>query len=483
MVIRILISFLAIIYFACELPTKPDPDDKEDLFSATHDYDGRRIVHATPIIIQWTDVTIENFKEFIVERATITENGTQWELVDRIPDSLATSYTDTIDDDITLQYSVRAVDNNNQYRHALTAPFVVPEVTSLIVPHEYSSINKAHGTKFIDSGDTISVHPGVYTGHFKFLNKNVFIIGIDGRSSTTLEAADEIQSVVEINRGHLKGFTITNGRAYWGSGVYAYGSARITNCNIVRNRAIENPEAEEYAYPFGTGGGLFATDTAVVEHCTIQRNGASTSGGGVNINKMATLAHSTIYRNASPIGGGLRINGDFNGTIRNNHIIRNTTFEGIGGGIYVVEGEHQIFNCVINQNNANFGGGGILISAGSSLSIVNCVIYMNSALLSEDGAFMVDGDIQIINSIVWDNLGTFDRRFMISVSSYSDIQTIGTSPFGNIDLDPEFEDPEAGDFHFQPGSPCIDAGDPNGAYRDVDGSRNDMGVYGGPYGE
>ena len=45
-----------------------------------------------------------------------------------------------------------------------------------------------------------------------------------------------------------------------------------------------------------------------------------------------------------------------------------------------------------------------------------------------------------------------------------------------------FVDAENGDYRLQPGSPCIDAGNPAAVYNDVDGSRNDMGAYGGPRG-
>jgi hypothetical protein len=49
---------------------------------------------------------------------------------------------------------------------------------------------------------------------------------------------------------------------------------------------------------------------------------------------------------------------------------------------------------------------------------------------------------------------------------------------GNIHADPMFADTT--DFHLQAYSPCIDAGDPN--IIDVDGTRSDIGVFGGPDG-
>ena len=47
---------------------------------------------------------------------------------------------------------------------------------------------------------------------------------------------------------------------------------------------------------------------------------------------------------------------------------------------------------------------------------------------------------------------------------------------GNISLDPLFSD----DFQLNCGSPCIDSGNPNAFYNDIDGSMNDMGYTGCP---
>ncbi|NOZ60139.1 MAG: T9SS type A sorting domain-containing protein, partial [Calditrichaeota bacterium] len=54
---------------------------------------------------------------------------------------------------------------------------------------------------------------------------------------------------------------------------------------------------------------------------------------------------------------------------------------------------------------------------------------------------------------------------------------------GDICLDPKFAAGDSFDFRLQQGSPGIDAGDPAAGYNDKDGSRNDMGGYGGSHGE
>jgi hypothetical protein len=54
---------------------------------------------------------------------------------------------------------------------------------------------------------------------------------------------------------------------------------------------------------------------------------------------------------------------------------------------------------------------------------------------------------------------------------------MGGSGNGNLAADPMFMAPEMADFHLRSGSPCVDAGDP--AEHDADGSRADMGSFGG----
>ena len=59
--------------------------------------------------------------------------------------------------------------------------------------------------------------------------------------------------------------------------------------------------------------------------------------------------------------------------------------------------------------------------------------------------------------------------------------TLGcTLEAGNRSQDPLFVDAARGDYCLRTDSPLIDAGDPDVALNDADGSRNDMGAYGGP---
>ncbi|MBN2011954.1 DUF1565 domain-containing protein [candidate division KSB1 bacterium] len=56
-----------------------------------------------------------------------------------------------------------------------------------------------------------------------------------------------------------------------------------------------------------------------------------------------------------------------------------------------------------------------------------------------------------------------------------------TPGIGNIVADPQFVNPASQNYHLLPTSPCIDTGNPATGYDDLDGSRNDMGAYGGPF--
>ena len=96
--------------------------------------------------------------------------------------------------------------------------------------------------------------------------------------------------------------------------------------------------------------------------------------------------------------------------------------------------------------------------------------------------------IVCINNIVTGFDNGFDGGIIYSdcIMSYNDawgnnINYHNVDPdTGNISADPMFVYPDS-DFHLQKYSPCIDTGDPN--ILDKDGTRSDIGAYGGPLGQ
>jgi hypothetical protein len=117
-----------------------------------------------------------------------------------------------------------------------------------------------------------------------------------------------------------------------------------------------------------------------------------------------------------------------------------------------------------------------LISSNPTLTHVT--IAGNMAGNWGGGMRLSNSNPTLTSSILWSNSPESISGSGTSVITYSDIEG-GFEGEGNIDADPLFTDPENGDYTLQEGSPCIDSGNPNLWYQDVDGTASDMGATGG----
>lgn len=136
-----------------------------------------------------------------------------------------------------------------------------------------------------------------------------------------------------------------------------------------------------------------------------------------------------------------------------------------GNGIRITAG--TITNCLIS----GCTGIGIFFPSGSTGSVKNTVIVRNASYGVSGDEFNNSGTA--VNCISRDNSsgGFYD---LVGVT-YSNGSLRATSGSGNIDVDPVFV--SSSDFRIGPTSPCWDTGNP--ADFDPDGSRSDMGYYGG----
>lgn len=175
-----------------------------------------------------------------------------------------------------------------------------------------------------------------------------------------------------------------------------------------------------------------------------------------------------------PGGGGIFCNSGAKPDISNCRIEGNDT------GIACWNGsEAYIHNNVITNNVYNG------VSTGAGITLVNNTIHNNRIGFGDHSGY---------RPVVMNNIITGSSMFGISApSSGNDPQLSYNDVWGNdsnyhqcvpgpgdISADPMYADTGNGDYTLATGSPCIDSGNPDPQYNDPDGSRNDIGAYGGP---
>lgn len=192
------------------------------------------------------------------------------------------------------------------------------------------------------------------------------------------------------------------------------------------------------------------------------------------------------------------------------------------GAIYCDGASPTITNCLIVGNRTTLPNGAAVFCRNSKAVLANCTVADNYATQQGAGLALIDSDVAVLNSILWNNLASEILSTGTSELDirYSDVRG-GWPGVGNRDEDPLFArpgswvDPDApdkilapsmtwsvwadGDYHLRSRtgrwnptaqdwvrddatSPCIDAGlasTPVGSEPVPNGDRINLGVYGG----
>jgi len=308
---------------------------------------------------------------------------------------------------------------------------------------EYPFATIQHGINIAANSDTVLVHPGTYFENINYLGKNLILgsLFLTTQDTTfisqTVIDGFSLDSVVKFENEEdstsvLTGFTITNGDATHGGGIYCENS----NPSLVNITITGNFASGDYAY----GGGicLWNNSSPILQNITITGNSVSSTVG---------------------FGGGICLSNNSSPILQNVTITGNTA--SFGGGIYIGGGTQNLVNVTISGNTASNNGGGIYC-ASSYPSFVNCIMWNDTP----EEVYFYSGSVTI---------------------TYSDIQG-GWTGIGNIDEDPLFVGTGDHPFMLQDLSPCVNAGIPDttglnlpefdlaGNPR-VYGGRIDMGAY------
>ncbi|MHC4498856.1 MAG: outer membrane protein assembly factor BamB family protein, partial [Planctomycetota bacterium] len=255
-----------------------------------------------------------------------------------------------------------------------------------------------------NDGDTVIVKDGVYKGvgnrDIDFKNKAITVRSTDPNDPNVVAAT--IIDCEDAGRGFdfhsgedsssvLAGFTITNGFASYGGGIYCHGSSpKISNCIISGNSATYS------------GGGAYCVK-GTIRGCTISRNNAFgykyyDGGGGLYLVE-GTVTSCTISENSASrsVGGGICSVWYGSATINDCNISGNSASEH-GGGLYMCD---RVINCIISGNRAGMDGGGLYMCK----HVANCAVTGNTAIL--DGGGMRDC-LLVTSSIINGNKAEYD---------------------------------------------------------------------------
>ncbi len=176
------------------------------------------------------------------------------------------------------------------------------QATIINVPADQPTIQA--GINAASYQDTVLVQPGTYVENL-YIQKEIVIgslfltTGDKSYIINTVIDGNQIGSVVKFNWCDeivLTGFTITNGSAEDGGGIYCDHSNPVLSNLIVRENTAED------------GGGLYCIESnPILENIMISGNKASSNGGGIKCNKSnPDLKNVTICANsASDYGGGI----------------------------------------------------------------------------------------------------------------------------------------------------------------------------------
>lgn len=336
----------------------------------------------------------------------------------------------------------------------------------------------------------IALQPCTYYERIDFLGKDVNVYGIEGSARTTIDGSSGGTLVdVEVREtGHtrLAGVTLTGGLDEAGGAALEIAGSSIELHDIVieGNRGlnmvqsnianvdmidvvISGNEYVDAGSAIWQEGGNLNVSYAVID--------CDDAAQGIWHHVQMVLADSEVVCDA-----GYAVH-DYHGE---DYVLRSRLYGGISA-YYAYDNENtpeepDSPSERFYAETSVFAGGSIGADIRyMTLAVANSVFYGADSALSMTG---VSPSSVVTSSVFADSACgvTADQAATVTYSAFwgNTADGCGLTVRPVVTDDPEFAN-WPNDLSLSPGSPLIDAGNPDNAYDDTDGSRNDIGIYGG----
>ncbi|MCP4132755.1 MAG: hypothetical protein GY754_17450 [bacterium] len=312
----------------------------------------------------------------------------------------------------------------------LTSPLIVPQDTvldggSLVTLNGNNAVRVLYKKRFVNfTLQNITLSNGIAP---TVIDAS---LDTDTRYSGAGLFADLGGSLTVINSTFSNNTAVDQRKDYGGGGIYVFlvPEAKISGCTFNGNNGSN-----------GGAIGSLGSDLTII-NSTFTGNGAtglnaqSDPGGGIGgaiyidgvhqrgKNKQLYICGSTFDGNTSTIQGGALFthfyegtgsSGEINRSTFKNNVINNASDKGLGGAVYHQNGILNMYNTTINNNTAEFMGGGLWLYTLEKASIVNSTFYANTASRvdpsdgyggGKGGAIWISrGNLYIFNTTIAEN--------------------------------------------------------------------------------
>jgi parallel beta-helix repeat protein len=345
--------------------------------------------------------------------------------------------------------------------------------------HPFSAITTA--IDHSNAGDTILVAGGEYTGSLS-MKESLYVIGSGGSvTKLILPGIGPGITFTNIKSGQLTGFTFTAGTMPPPSCfVLCDSSSPLISKNRFEGVAgmIAAVDCLQHASPaVQENYFLMSTIRAVTSSPLIKNNVFELPQfDGINCTQGSAPLIVGNRIDAQPASLAVWVEGT-GATIRNNTIF--CAEAGFGIGLSNANDTRVFNNFIVDKSSS---GEAIVLRSSSNTQILNNTLVTHRRGIEEQAC-----QSTILNNIVTGNADFGLQVSQQTVHDYNDVWNnlvnIVTGPPGANDIakDPLFVSATSGDFKLRVSSPCINSGNPDPKYNDLDGSRNDIGAFGGPY--